>query len=150
MRDNDTKGVDLNKVLLAIGDDQERLYYVLGAGWASPPSLHETKYEPGTTTRDAVNLLLDRIEKHTTDWHHIRAFLAGCYGTMESSMPLTHLWQLAEESKPAARAVVDWIIEAGGLQLEDFADGGARFLRLALRKRPHTITRIVSAEFAST
>ena len=77
MDDNDTQGVDLNKVLLEIGDDQERLYYALGGGWAGPPRLYETKYEPGTTTRDAVNLLLDRIEVRTLDWQLVRAFLAG-------------------------------------------------------------------------
>lgn len=145
MQGNSKQGADLNKVLRDIGDDQELLYYALGVTWAGPPHLHEAKHEPGTTTRDAVNQLLDRIEARTHDWHHIRAFLAGCFGTMESPMPLTHLWQLSEQSKPAALTVLAWISEVGGLQLEDFADGGARFLLLALRRRPHTIAKILAA-----
>lgn len=144
MQDNNTQGVDLNKVLLEIGDDQERLYYALGVTWAGPPRLHETKLEPGTTTRDAVNLLLDRIEARTLDWQLVRTFLAGCYGAIESPTQMTLLCHLSDESKPAALTVVAWIIEAGGLQLEDFADGGARFLRLALRKQPQTIARMVA------
>lgn len=135
---------DVFKRLNELEHDQEKIFYELGPVWASPPSLHKAQYEPGVSTHQAVEYLLDRIEHDAADRKHIRSILAGCFCDMDRPVTLTHLWQLNDDSKPKVHLVLQWIQEAGGLQLHDFADGGARFLRLALRLRPQTIARLLA------
>lgn len=141
--------VDLHEKLLEIGDDYELLYYALGPTWAEAPRLWKARHEPGASTHKAVDFLLERIEHRMHDSQNIRALLAGCFGELETPVELTHLWQLSQDSKPAAHAVLEWVGSVGGLQLDDFRDGGVRFLRLVLRKRPHTIARMVVAAGAT-
>ena len=137
-------GVDLHEKLLEIGNDLELLYYALGPTWADAPLLWKARHEPGVSTCKAVEDLLDRIEHRMHDSHNVRALLAGCYGELDTPVQLTHLWQLSQDSKPAAHAVLEWVGSVAGLQLDDFQDGGARFLRLVLRKRPQTIAKLLA------
>lgn len=135
--------------LLEIGNDLELLYYALGPIWTDPPLLWKAKHEPGVSACKAVDFLLERIEHRMHDSQNVRALLAGCYGAMDTPVQLNHLLQLSQDSKPAAHAVLEWVGSVAGLQLDDFQDGGARFLRLVLRKRPQTIARMVVAEGAA-
>ncbi|WP_273453375.1 hypothetical protein [Nevskia ramosa] len=141
--------VNLPETPLEIGDNHELLYYALGPIWADAPCLWKARHEPGASTQKAVDFLLERIEHRMPDSQNIRALLAGCFGELETPVELTHLWQLGQDSKPAAHAVLEWVGSVGGLQLDDFQDGGVRFLRLVLRKRPQTIARMVVATGAT-
>ncbi len=136
--------VGLHEKPLEIGNDRELLYYALGPAWADAPLLWKARHEPGASTFKAVEFLLERIEHRMHDSQNVRALLAGCYGEMDTPVQLTHLWQLSQDSKPAAHAVLEWVGSVAGLQLDDFQDGGALFLRLVLRKRPQTIAKLLA------
>ncbi|WP_421793577.1 DUF7673 family protein [Hydrocarboniphaga effusa] len=120
-------------------EDQERTFYELGAVWAAPPTLYQARCEPGVSTHRALQSLLDQIEAKTAQARHLRPLLAACYGDLTTPTPLMPLLSLSENNRQAMLAVWAWIARVNeGLQLDDFADRGARFRRLVLRESSQT------------
>jgi len=126
-------------------NDQERAYYELGPVWGTAPLLHEARMDPGKATHIAIEALLDHIEARGVHTQQLRAILAGCQaGSDRAITPSTALFGLSGEVLDHVLKVLAWIAGTGGITLDDFADGGERYLRLVLRKRPKAIAQLKS------
>lgn len=124
-------------------NDQERAYYELGPVWGTAPLLHEARMEPGKATHIAIEALLDHIEARGVHAQQLRAILAGCHaGSDKVITPSATLFGLSGEVLDHVLKVLAWIAGTGGITLDDFADGGERYLRLVLRKRSKAIARM--------
>lgn len=120
--------------------DQERAYYELGPVWGTPPYLHEARHNPGKATHAALEALLDHIEAKGFHSKQLRTILAGCQvGAAQVFTPSAALFGLPKDLLGNVLRVFAWIAGTGGITLDDFADRGARYLRLVHRKRPKTI-----------
>ena len=129
--------------------DQELAYYELGPVWGTPPRLHEARHAPGKATYSALEALLDHIEARGLHAKQIRTILAGCQADSEKALtPSAVLFGLPPDLLDQVFKVFAWIAGTGGLGLNDFADRGARFLRLVLRKRPQTIAWLIAEAHA--
>lgn len=126
-------------------NDQERAYYELGPVWGTAPLLHEARMDPGKATHIAIEALLDHIEARGVHTRQLRAILAGCQaGSDKAITPSAALFGLSGEVLDHVLKVLAWIAGTGGITLDDFADGGERYLRLVLRKRPKAIAWLKS------
>lgn len=124
-------------------NDQERAYYELGPVWGTAPLLHEARLEPGKATHIAIEALLDHIEARGVHAQQLRAILAGCQaGSDKTITPSAALFGLSGEVLDHVLKVLAWIAGTGGITLDDFADGGERYLRLVLRKRSKAIVSV--------
>lgn len=125
--------------------DQERAYYELGPVWGTPPRLHEARLHPGKTTHIALEALLDHIEARGLYAKQIRAILAGCQADTDRVFtPSEALFGLPQDLLDHVLQVFTWIAGTGGIALDDFKDRSERYLRLVLRKRPHTIACLIA------
>lgn len=116
--------------------DQELAFHELGPVWGSPPRLFEAKRSPGQAVHAAVQTLLDHIESRGCHASEVRAILAACQmGTDRVITPSAALFGLSPELLGHVLRVFAWVTATGGLSLDDFEDGGQRFLRLVHRKR---------------
>lgn len=101
--------------------------------------------DPGKATHIAIEALLDHIEARGVHTRQLRAILAGCQaGSDKAITPSAALFGLSGEVLDHVLKVLAWIAGTGGITLDDFADGGERYLRLVLRKRPKAIAWLKS------
>lgn len=131
-----------------LGLDQERSFLCFGPIWGEAPPLHTWSNERGRSAAIALDALLTTLEEGGLSSREIRELLAACYDRMDRPVELHALHRLSADNWQQMRCVLEWVQLAGGLRLDDFADGGARFLRLVLRKRPQTIARLVAGAAA--
>lgn len=123
--------------------DQELAYYELGPVWGNPPRLHEAKMDPGKATHVAIEELLDHIEARGIHAQQLRAILASCQAESDKTItPSSALFGLSGEVLDHVLKVLAWIAGTGGITLDDFGDGGERYLRLVLRKRSKAIVSV--------
>lgn len=133
------------KHLRALEQDQERAYYELGPVWGTPPRLHEARMDPGKATHIALEALLDHIETRGLHAKQIRDILASCQAGSDKAITLSaNLFGLPQDLLEHVLKVFAWIAGTSGIGLDDFADRGERFLRLALRKQPQTIATLLA------
>ncbi len=109
---------------------------------AKPPPLHTCRREPGLSAKTGMENLLSEIEA-SMFVEQLRSLLASCY-EMDRQFSMHHLASLPPDHCDDLLHVFRWVNLVGPLRLQDFADSGARFLRLVMNKRPQTIARLVA------
>lgn len=131
---------------------QEERWLYFGGGpptMEDLPPLHSCRQEPGKSTYTALKDLLNVVETEGRSRSPLRAVMASLYCGSEQPVVLSEVLNyLPPDVMQALLKVMTWANWNRGLHLDDFEDGGARFLRLILRKRPTTIARILHREAA--
>lgn len=128
--------------------DPEIAFRELGPLWVEPPPMHTWKGEPGKSATAALELLLSSAQQGGIFAAKSRALLAGCYAEKRPPSDLLSLHCFDATHLEAMLHVLRWVGVAGGLRLQDFPDGGERYMRHVLRKRQHTIARTLAARSA--
>lgn len=119
---------------------EERVFYELGPMFGSLPSLFRAKLPPGKAAHASLLALLDHIEARDSHAKEVRAILAACQtGTTCAITPGAALFGMPPGLLAHVMRIFCWVAATGGLSLDDFEDGGARFLRVVLRKRPKSV-----------
>lgn len=114
---------------------EERKFYALGPVFGSLPPLFRARQPQGKATHAAVVALLDHIETRGCHEKEVRAILAACQaGTNHSIKPSALLFGMPAKLLDDVLRIFGWVAVTGGLSLEDFEDGGERFLRVVQPK----------------
>jgi hypothetical protein len=130
-------------------ETQEERWLSFGGGrttMESPPPLHTCRHEPGKSAYAALCKLLDLVEKGGWGQSEVRAILGSLRYQSVQAVVLSDLLCLQGDVMESLLPVIEWANWNSGLHLDDFPDGGARYLRLTTRLRPHTIARMVQQQ----
>lgn len=110
---------------------EERRFYELGPVFGSLPPLFRARQPQGKATHAAVVALLHHIESHGSHKKEVRTILAACQaGTNNAIKPSALLFGMPAKLLGDVLQLFSWVAATGGLSLEDFEDGGERFLRV--------------------
>lgn len=116
--------------------DSERAFYEMGPVWGSPPRLFEAKLPPARSVHSAVLAMLDHIESRGDHAEAVRAILAASQlGTEHAVNPGAVLFGLPHDLLQLTLRLFAWVAASGGITLDDFEDGGARFVRAVHREQ---------------
>jgi len=126
-------------------DAQEQAFYDYGPVMGCPPPLFRSKHRKGKSVYAALVALLNHVEAKGSHAKQVRAILASCLIMTDHSVtPSRALHAMPRKLLLAVMRIFEWVSWTGGLSLDDFEDGGARFLRLVHRKRPKTISALTA------
>lgn len=126
-----------------LADEEEQAFHDYGPMFGCPPPLFRAKQRKGKAVYAALISLLDHVEAKGEHAKEVRAILASCLAGTDHAVTLsTALFGMPAKLLRAVIRVFEWVSLTRGLSLDDFDDGGARFLRLVLRKRPKAIAAL--------